>query len=360
MPAYQPFNIQPKRILVITLRYLGDTLLVTPLLSSLKQAYPNAEIDVLLPKGNVGMLEGNVEINKLIPIVTKPSLVSFAKLLCGLYRRYDLSISTQAGDRPILCAIAAGKFSMGFVSENSRKDDWKRKLLSAALEVGGGQSHAVLENLRFCKSLNIEPCYHLTPPNSRMNEERTFLDEKYAVLHIMPQWRYKQWHADGWIKLVHFLTENGCRVVLTGSAQAVELEALNELQGRMPTSTLNLAGKLTLSQLTSLIVNAVVFVGPDTGITHMAAATGIPTVAIFGPTDPAKWAPWPTGYGVDMSPFESCGTKRIKNVYLVQGESRKGCVPCQLEGCERRRDSHSDCLDKLSAEKVINIVGTLL
>ena len=56
MSGYQPINIQPKRILVITLRYLGDTLLLTPLLASLKQAYPQAEIDVLLPQANLGVL----------------------------------------------------------------------------------------------------------------------------------------------------------------------------------------------------------------------------------------------------------------------------------------------------------------
>lgn len=360
MPERQPANIQPKRILVITLRYLGDTLLVTPLISSLRQAYPAAVIDVLLPAGNVGMLEGNPDIDRLIPIAGKPSLLSFGKLLYELFRRYDLSISTQAGDRPILCAVLSGKFSMGFVSGGGAKSAWKRLLLDRALEFDGQHSHSVLENLRFCQPLNIAPCYRLTPPRTSCENTAFLQAGKYAVLHVMPQWRYKQWHSEGWIKVAHHLNRMGFQVVLTGSSQTEEREALRDLQRKLPPSTCNLAGSLSLAQLTALIESARLFIGPDTGITHLAAATGIPTIAIFGPTDPKKWAPWPAGYANDNSPFASSGSQRINNVYLLQGVSARGCVPCQLEGCDRHRQSYSACLDNLSSEAVIEAIDQLL
>lgn len=232
--ACRPVNIQPKRILVITLRYLGDTLLVTPLLGSLKQAYPNAEIDVLLPSGNLGMLEGNKDVNKLIPMTGKPGIVNFVKLLFRLFREYDISISTQAGDRPILCAILAGKFSMGFVQQNTSRYSWKCLLLKRALQFDEQHSHAVLENLRFCEPLNIHPCYKLTPPNSVFGYSDPFQGGKYAVLHIMPQWRYKEWHDEGWIRIVYFLNRQGFQIALTGSAQADELERILKLKRRMP------------------------------------------------------------------------------------------------------------------------------
>lgn len=360
MPVRQPANIQPKRVLVITLRYLGDTLLVTPLISSLKRAYPNAEIDVLLPGSNIGMLEGNPDVSLLIPIAGKPKLLDFAKLLIGLFRRYDLAISTQAGDRPILCALLAGKFSMGFVARNATKDNWKRRLLDKALEVDDGHSHAVLENLRFCEPLNIAPSYALTPPRTASENAQPVKYGKYAVLHIMPQWRYKQWHDEGWVKVAHYLSQKGYQILLTGSAQASEKETLRALLHKMPPSTRNLAGKLSLSQLTGLIENARLFIGPDTGITHLAAATGVSTVALFGPTDPKKWAPWPAGYAEHASPFVSQGSQRVNNVYLVQGTDERACVPCQLEGCERRRQSYAACLDNLSPETLIGIISRLI
>lgn len=359
MPARQPINIQPKRILVITLRYLGDTLLVTPLIRSLKHAYPHAEIDVLLPVSNVGMLEGNPDIGRLIPIAAKPGLCSFGKLLAGLFRRYDLAISTQAGDRPILCAVLAGKVRMGFVARNASKDSWKRLLLDRALAFDDGHSHAVLENLRFCEPLGIEPRYELMPPRTTPENDPSIPAGKYAVLHIMPQWRYKQWHDEGWIKVAYYLNRQGIQVLLTGSPQVAEQEALRALLRRMPPSTRNLAGKLSLPQLSKLIGNAALFIGPDTGVTHLAAATGVPTIALFGPTDPMKWAPWPSGYAENMPPFVPRGSQCVNNVYLVQGTDDRGCVPCQLEGCDRNRQSHAACLDNLLPETIINIVSRL-
>lgn len=357
MPVNQPINIHPKRILVITLRYLGDTLLVTPLLSSLKRAYPDAKIDVLLPKANIGMLEGNRDVDKLIPMAGKPGVLSFCKLLSGLFRQYDLSISTQAGDRPILCAILAGKFSMGFVPESSSKLGWKRFLLDRSLEFGDSHSHALLENLRFCTPLGIGPSFALTPPRSDPGSAGQIPVGKYAVLHVMPQWRYKQWHEQGWIEVGYYLNRKGISIVLTGGTQPAEQEALRLLQSKLPPSTRNLAGRLNLPQLTTLIENAALFIGADTGITHLAAATGTRVIAIFGPTDPQKWGPWPFGYADGISPFVSRGGQRVNNVYLLQGVVARGCVPCQLEGCERNRLSRSECLDNLSAETVVDIIG---
>ncbi len=354
MPAYQPINIQPKRILVITLRYLGDTLLVTPLLSSLQQAYPDAEIDVLLPSSNTAMLEGNPDINHLITVPAKIKAIEFCKLLFSLYKRYDLAISTQAGDRPSLIAITAGKASIGFVPDDNAKAWWKKLLLTRSLVFSSDYGHAVLENLRFCQLLNIKPCYRLTAP-SATTPLASLPMQPYVVLHIMPQWRFKQWHSEGWRQLIAFLTAQGYGIVLTGSGQAAELQALQDLN--LPTDVINLAGQLSLAQLSELIGKAAFFLGPDTGITHLAAATGTLTFALFGPTDPAKWAPWPVGYQSDKPPFASRGSGLVNNVYLIQGQTKETCLPCQLEGCNRHRNSHSQCLDDLTADRVIEFIS---
>ncbi|MFM8342394.1 MAG: glycosyltransferase family 9 protein, partial [Methylomonas sp.] len=199
-------NIQPKRVLVITQRYLGDTLLITPLLSSLKKAYPDAEIDVLLPASNTGVLEGNLDVNRCIAFPTKRGLLSFVQLLLSLFLRYDLAISAQTSDRTTLCAIVAGRIKLGFVEQEYRKSWWKKKLLSQRLVFSENYSHAVLENLRFCDLLNIPRHYQLTPPNtSSIDENLPEIINPYAVLHIMPQWRYKQWHIHGWRELIEFL-----------------------------------------------------------------------------------------------------------------------------------------------------------
>ena len=356
MPDTQSITIQPQSILVITLRFLGDTLLATPLISSLKLAYPNAFIDVLTFKTNTAMLEGNPDINELIILNNKPKQLDFAKLLISLFRRYDLAISTQAGDRPVLCAIMAGKISLGFVTKETGKAWWKKWLLNRWLTFDQDYDHAVLENLRFCGLLGIKPNYKLTPPHTNAPLPPLPL-KPYAVLHIMPQWRYKEWHQEGWQKLIKYLNQNGVSIVLTGSSQASEQQSIREIQQQLAIDVTNLAGQLSLAQLTELITNAKLFVGPDTGITHLAASTGAPTFAIYGPTDPKKWAPWPFGYAGNISPFLSAGDQNVGNVYLIQGKTDKGCLPCQLEGCDRHRNSQSDCLDNLPPQNIINIIA---
>ncbi len=106
-----------------------------------------------------------------------------------------------------------------------------------------------------------------------------------------------------------------------------------------------------------MIGAARVYIGPDTAITHLAAATGTQTVALFGPTDPRIWGPWPAG-GLDR-PWAPAGTiQNRSNVWLVQNPLP--CLPCQQEGCERRLDSHSQCLDELSVGQVVSAVDRAL
>ena len=98
-------------------------------------------------------------------------------------------------------------------------------------------------------------------------------------------------------------------------------------------------------------------VGPDTSVTHLAAAAGCPTVALYGPTDPRLWGPWPVG-GLDAI-WAAAGTiQRRGNVWLVQNAFP--CTPCQLEGCERRLDSDSQCLIELRRRQVIAAVDQAL
>ena len=133
---------------------------------------------------------------------------------------------------------------------------------------------------------------------------------------------------------------------------------VDRLAKRMPASTINLAGRFTLNQTAYLISRARLYTGPDTVTTHMAAALGVPTIALFGPSDPQKWGPWPKGHVSESSPYRLKGTQRLRNVYLLQGEGH--CVPCLLEGCDRHIASFSDCLQQLPAARVIAAAQEML
>ena len=142
----------------------------------------------------------------------------------------------------------------------------------------------------------------------------------------------------------------GLRVVITGGPDASEREYAGRIAGAID-NALDLSGQLSLATLAAVLSKATLYVGPDTAVTHAAAALGIPTIALFGPSDPVKWGPWPAGYDSDRNPWRRHGDQRVGLVRLIQGRAR--CVPCMNEGCERHVSSTSDCLTHLSPQVVI-------
>jgi heptosyltransferase-3 len=342
------FKKKPQRILVITLRFLGDTLLTTALLNSLKKAYPKSKIDVLVYKNNALILENNPAISNYIISPQTLTKQDYITLFKQIFRRYDLSISTQTGDRPTLYAFLAASTRIGLVPSKQEKGGFKRYFFQQSLVFDESKTHTVLELLRLCQLLAIEPVYDLTPPSTKHCPEIT--TKPYVVMHLMPQWRYKQWTSEGWIGIANYFKQQKLQIILSGSSEKKEINYLTEIQKHFPDDTINLAGQLSLSQLASVIEKAQLFIGPDTGITHLAAATGVKTLALFGPSDPVKWSPWPKNYHSNRPPFYSKGCQQVNNVYLIQGQ--KTCVPCYLEGCEKHQQSYSACLDEITVETV--------
>jgi heptosyltransferase III len=351
---------KPHKILVIAMRYLGDVLLTTPLIRSLRLAYPNAQLDMLVYANTTAMLEGNPDIDHLITVPNKAKLADHWVLLRQLARRYDLAITTQSGDRPFLYSLFASSRRLGVVPPKPDTGWWKRFFLYRWLEFDDQDTHTVLQHLKILALINVPPCFALVPPRTQDIQVLHQLvgDSTYAVLHAHPQWTYKQWTIEGWVAIGHYLHQLGLRLVLTGGTAQEEVDYIANIARQLPDDTLNLAGQVSLAQLTELLTNAALYIGPDTGITHLAAATGIPVIALYGPTNPVKWAPWPYGFEKNSNPFQKTGSQSVNNIHLLQGE--KPCVPCHLEGCEQHQKSRSACLDTLSAERVKATIRLIL
>ena len=351
-------KIKANKILVIATRRIGDVLLVTPLLRSLRNAYPDAEIDMLVYKNTAAILEGNPDYNHLIPVSERPKFKEYKSLFKQIFRRYDLAISTIASDRPILYAILAAPKRIAIVPPPRWQDAWKRLMVQAWTELDDKNTHTIIQNLRLADLLDIARSYQVITPQS--HDYIKILDKirPFAVLHLAPMWHYKRWTLAGWQKIAEYLTQAGMQIVLTGGNAKEEIAYINEALAKMPDTVLNLAGKLRFSEVSQLIRASQLYIGPDTAVTHLAAATGVPTIALFGPTNPLKWAPWPYNYALDKTPFNFKGTKKVANVVLIQGKGI--CVPCHQEGCEQNRQSSSRCLEEINSATVIKWVETLI
>ncbi|MBE9562764.1 MAG: glycosyltransferase family 9 protein [Proteobacteria bacterium] len=352
-----------KKILLIATRQIGDVLLVTPLLRSLRNAYPTAIIDILVYQGKGEILIGNPDYNNLISVTEHPSFSEYKILFKQIFRRYNLAISTLAGDRPLLYAILAATKRIAIVPPKRWQDAWKRLLVNAWTELDDYCIPTVVQNLRLADLLNITRCYTVVTP--QLNDSIQILNKllsfnwqehDFAVLHLVPLRRYKCWTIAGWRDLIEHLTHKKLHVVLTGGNDKLELEYIQNVILNMPNTVINVAGKLRFAEVAQLIKTSKIYIGPDTSITHLAAATGTMTVALFGPTNPQKWAPWPYNYNSDIS-FQRKGSQRINNVLLLQGSG--DCVPCHQEGCDHHRESSSRCLEQLDSATVIKAIENL-
>jgi len=352
------------KILVIALRRIGDVLLVTPLLRSLRQFYPNAIIDLLVYSGKGDILIGNPDYNHLIFVAERPNFREYKILLQQIFRRYDLAISTLAGDRPILYALLAAPHRVAIVPPARWQDAWKRWFTHAWTELDDKTTHTVIQNLQLADLLAIPRHYQVVPPvtpdaHQLVNSLLPFSRQQqyYVVLHLLPLYHYKRWTVSGWQKLIHFLLNLNVQVVVTGGNDAAERNDIQAIISHLP--VVNLAGQLKFSEVTDLIRHCILYVGPDTAVTHLAAATGVSTIALYGPTNHLKWAPWPADYAENQSPFISKGgVQQVGNVTLIQG--LPDCVPCHQEGCERHLSSKSRCLEELDSMVVIQVVQNLL
>ena len=336
------------KILLIATRQIGDVLLVTPLLRSLRNAYPKAQIDVLVYEHKGGMLEGNPDFNQLISVAEHPTINQYKTLLRNIFKRYELAISTLPGDRPILYALLAAPQRVSIVPKARWQDRWKRMVVQTWTELDNEETHTVIQNLWLADLLKIPRYYEIVLPSSP--HHIVLPDKPFAVLHLLPMWPYKRWTLKGWQGLVKYLIEKGLHIVLTGGNDPQEVEYIQDALVYMPNTVLNLAGQLRFSEIVQLIQASQLYIGPDTAVTHLAAATGTPTVALYGPTNPLKWAPWPYQEKSER-PFQHHGTQKIGNVLLIQAPG--ACVPCHQEGCDRHKESHSLCLEALENEMVI-------
>jgi heptosyltransferase-3 len=339
------------RILMVALRRLGDVLLTTPLLRSLRAAWPDATIEVLVFTDTASILDGNPDIDGIVTCPGRPTAAESFVLARRLWRSYDLAITTQAGDRPSFFAIAAGRKRIG-VTEARAIGKLKELLLHRHVGMRS-DLHRVEETLLLADLLGIARVPQTVPPRGADVARRP---QPYAVLHASPFFRYKQWHADGWRALARFLSEHGLQVVATGGPGEAERNYLDAVWNSAPHIE-RLDGRLSWPALTALLTDAQIFIGPDTSVTHLAAASGCPTIALFGPTDPRRWGPWPVE-GLSEPWQQSGSVQRRGDVWVVQNPLPG--MPCGLEGCLRHIGSHSLCLDQLPVATVLGAVQEAL
>ncbi len=322
-----------RKVLLIRLRRIGDIILTTPAVRALRTALPQAELTYLVEEPYRKLVEGNPDIDRVVAVPKGSTRREFLALVRDVRKAgYDAVIDFHGGPRASLLALLSGaKVKAGYAIK------YRGLFYDVRVPRGPkeGRVHSVVNHVNLVRALGIEvgDIPGLVLPGGQVS---TFqLSGPFIALHVGAGNRFRYWGTDNLVRLARLLGEiPGARVALIGGAEdkAAETEILEKAPG-----TLSYVARLDLAGTAELLRRATIFVGPDSGPMHIAAAAGTPVVAWFGPTLPANFAPW-----------KPAGGARIIEKALP-------CRPCRQRACVT---GDFRCLQLVTPEEVRDQVLT--
>lgn len=333
--------------LIVSLRYLGDVLLSTPIALSIKESLPKANIDYLVFEGTEGVLKKNPLIRSVITMPPESRDFSFWR---SFWKKYDYALGTNFSDRTTFFCACAGKTSFAFTPGELRYF-WKNMFLTKSIPYDV-KMHLVPMLMSLLEPLDIPPIPRVTMVYDK--EDETFVrgqvgKRKYIVFHPYSRKTYKQWTAEGWSELAKFTRDElGVTPIFTCSPNPQERQVMEDIKAVSSRAIEVIKDPYTFNQLAALLKNAKGYVGVDTIVTHMAAALEVPTVALFGATPVMHWGPWPNNY-TGKTPYEMKGRiQRTARATVIQKDWE--CVPCNKETCALSGKGAMECMGAISAK----------
>lgn len=283
-----------RRILVIRPGGMGDMILLLPTLRAIKEQFPQTDIDLVCEKRNVEVLKlAGLEQSALV-FDAGP-----ARFLRELQSRdYDVAIDTEQFHHfsAVFALLSGAPIRIGF-KINPRRNPLYTHLVNYAPD--GSETE---QFLRLLGPLGFTPCARglegllsdaETPIGTGLENKmaQTFGSRPFVVVHTGASTRYKQWAPERFAELLRQLdAQHGMGAVLIGGngdrpIGAKVAESVREAGG----TVLSLTGQLDLQRVAGVIRIARLFVGADSGLSHLATAVDTPTVVLFGPSDHQKW-----------------------------------------------------------------------
>jgi heptosyltransferase-2 len=316
-----------QRILIIQTAFLGDVILASPVWENLHTAFPNAQIDVVVKKGNESLLAGHPFIENLYIFDKSQKVKNLWKLSKTLRaNKYELVLNLQRfASSGILTILAKGKESRGF--EKNPLSLFFSKRFKHEMKPNW---HEVDRNLSLISDLVSSPRRRpqLYPSIDDLNVIHNYQDVPYYCLAPTSVWFTKQAPEQIWLKLIKDLATKQQKIYLLGAASDQKyLDAMAKKAGSL--EVVNLAGKLTLLQSAALMAGAQHNYVNDSGPLHLASATNAPVSAFFCSTIPEF------GFG----PLSDKA-----RIIEVQGLD---CRPCGLHGHKSCPKGHFRCGEAL-------------
>jgi len=296
------------RVLLVKLKHLGDTLLLTPTLRFLKEHHPDAQIDVVVRASCEPALLGNPDVSRVLSVARPESerrtwhgsLLENARLLRSLLTTsYDYAFDLSDSDRAKVWVGLSRAKVRGF-RRIDVKPSWKHRVFNRFDDAPMTSAHQVMRDFEtVTRVMGLEgPAgplrFHPPADASALVSRFPWLDssQPMAVIHATSRWSFKEWLPDRWAAVADGLAAQGFRVVFTGGPDARERETVARILANAAAAHVSLAGELTIPELGIVLARSLLFLGIDTFAMHLAAAVQTPMVAVFGPSWVDAWTPW--------------------------------------------------------------------
>jgi ADP-heptose:LPS heptosyltransferase len=336
--------INPHKILIVRLSSLGDIVILTPLIRSLRQKYPGAEIDFLIKQEFQAVVLYNPFLNKVITYDTKTGFSGFVNLARQLAaRNYDLILDMHTNLRSRLLQVIRRRPLLRY-----KKPRLARFLLFYCwLDLFAPDFNLLSAYYQVVAPLGIKPAPHLSPeiflPEEVAKVAQNILIRHrilsdYVVILPIATWPNKLYPLAKYRAVANQIKQElGLEVVWLGGRLDAQLQRLKQ----KPAAGAVIAGETTLLEALAILKNARAVIGNDTGLTYAAEALGVPIVLILGPTARQTGA----------------GAYRSESIVL---ERQLWCRPCSQKGDRSCYRTRRHCLELIEVSEVFEALEKIL
>lgn len=331
-----------KKILLVQTAFIGDVILITPLIRAIKDLYPDSLLDVMVIPQTAGILENNSNINELVIFdKRKNKFISFMNTLKVIKKKkYDIAFSPHSSmTTALLMYLAKIPVRVGF-------DRWQAKYLLTHKVPHPEGKHKTEKNLHLL-SLFSDKIFSIETelfPSEKMSEKASVLlsdlkENSRKLIAVAPGsvWFTKKWPQEYYKNLVKKLSEKGYGIIFIGSIG--ERNICKEIKPKK--YSINLAGELSLLESAAVIAKCDLMICNDSGALHLANAVKTVVIAFFGPTVKS----------IGYYPFR-------ERDYVFEVEL--DCRPCSSHGGNKCPLEHFDCMRLIKPDSVFLKVKELL
>ena len=286
------------KILLLQLKRIGDLILTTPAVATLREHFPDAEVTMVVSSECADLLPAISGVDRIL--MGRRNLRDLALFLGVAGKKFDYCIDFTRNDRSAFLAFLskAGKRIVSYRVRDRSKS--RARLYTDFVNVRMRDVHTTDYNLSLLEPLGIESVSsppHLQLPQSAYEKADALrrnwnVSKPYVVLHPGSARQEKLWEAGRWARVIErFGRDNDLDLVLTSGTSKHEQAHIGAIKNETQQQIIDLSGKTDLLTLAALIGEARLLVTVDSAPMHLAAASHRPQVILFGPTNPFHWRP---------------------------------------------------------------------